>query len=213
MCIRSTARRRSQKGLTLIELLVAISVLAFVAVIGWRGLDSIVRARITLTSDLENTRGIQLAFAQMQSDSAHLATVILPDREPLAFGAGKLKLVRTVFSENQPTRLQIVTYSVRDGILWRRESPATRDLSLLDAMWQSDEWDTAIPDVALQSGVDALTMRAWVGGAWQAQLGPTAQALPPGTTSSQMPPTGLEVKLRLQGRETSLLKIFLLGAV
>jgi general secretion pathway protein J len=37
---------RRQRGLTLIELLVAISVLAFVAVLGWRGLDSIVRARV-----------------------------------------------------------------------------------------------------------------------------------------------------------------------
>jgi general secretion pathway protein J len=29
--------------------------------------------------------------------------------------------------ENQPTRLQVVSYRVRDGVLTRRESVATRD--------------------------------------------------------------------------------------
>ena len=36
--MRCSPRRRSG-GLTLVELLVAISVLGFVAVLGWRGLD------------------------------------------------------------------------------------------------------------------------------------------------------------------------------
>ena len=40
--------RSRQQGLTLIELLVAIGVLAFVAVLGWRGLDAITRARAAL---------------------------------------------------------------------------------------------------------------------------------------------------------------------
>ncbi|MFL6716736.1 MAG: type II secretion system protein J, partial [Burkholderiaceae bacterium] len=47
---------RSQRGLTLIELLIAITVLAVVAVLGWRGLDSIVRSRIALTAEMERTR-------------------------------------------------------------------------------------------------------------------------------------------------------------
>ena len=60
-------------GFTLIELLVAIGILAMVAVLGWRGLDSIMRSREVLTSQLEQARGMQLAFAQMQSDCDHLA--------------------------------------------------------------------------------------------------------------------------------------------
>ena len=61
------------RGFTLIELLVAISILAIVAVLGWRGLDGIVRARVALTDQMETTRGMQLAFAQMQSDCEHMA--------------------------------------------------------------------------------------------------------------------------------------------
>src|SRR3569832_868263 len=72
-CKASPSRDSRQTGLTLIELLVAISVLAFVAVLGWRGLDGIVRARIGLTGSMEQTRGMQLAFAQLQRDCSPAA--------------------------------------------------------------------------------------------------------------------------------------------
>jgi len=202
-------------GLTLIELLVAITVLAFIAVLGWRGLDSIVRARIALTEDLEKTRGMQLAFAQLQSDCAHLAsTAILDDRLQLSIDAGRLTMVRTVFADNQPSRLQVVTYAVKDGKLTRRESAATRDLSVLDTMWRNsaNDLDTT-PAVTMQSDVTALTMRLWVNGSWRSDYIAPAQAASAGTATDASLPTGLEVKLQLRGRDTSLLKIFLLGAV
>jgi general secretion pathway protein J len=201
--------------LTLVELLVAISVLGFVAVLGWRGLDGIVRARIALTSDLEQTRGMQLAFAQLQSDCAHLVgPSALPNRVPLAAGQGRLTLVRTVFADNQPSRLQVIAYRVRDGVLTRRESAATRDLRELDSLWLIAENDIDTSQaVVLKSDVTALTMRLWVSGGngWRTDidvLTPTA-----GSTASPPLPTGLEVTMQLRGRDTGMLKIFLLGAV
>jgi general secretion pathway protein J len=201
------------KGLTLVELLVAISVLGFVAVLGWRGLDSIVRARIALTSDLEQTRGMQLAFAQLQSDCAHLANLsVLPNRIPLTVGQGQLTLVRTVFADNQPSRLQVISYRVNDGVLTRRESPATRDLRELDTLWQTavNDTDTSQP-VVLQSDVTDIAMRIWVNGSWRAET--DAVITTAGATTSPPVPTGLEVTMRLRGRDTGMLKIFLLGAV
>lgn len=213
-------------GLTLIELLVAISILSFIAVLGWRGLDSIVRARITLTSDLERTRGMQLAFAQLQSDCAHLySSTALPAPMPLFAEQGRLSMVRTVFADNQPPRLQVVTYRVKDGVLTRHESAATRDLKELSILWQSAAIDTVTTQaVALQSGVTSISMRLWISGGtgWRtvtevAQLTapPNSAANPalaqtPGTSPQ---PTGLEVAMQLQGREDRLLKIFLLGAI
>lgn len=211
-------------GLTLIELLVAISILSFIAVLGWRGLDSIVRARIALTADLEQTRGMQLAFAQLQSDCAHLySSTGLPDRMPLVTEEGRLSLVRTVFADNQPSRLQVVTYRVKDGVLTRHESAATRDLKELAILWRSAANDTGTTQaVVLQSDVTALTMRLWTSGGtgWRtlteiAQLTPVSPAPPP---PAQAPPaspqlTGLEVAIHLHGRKDKLLKVFLLGAV
>jgi general secretion pathway protein J len=201
--------------LTLVELLVAISVLGFVAVLGWRGLDSIVRARIALNNDLEQTRGMQLAFAQLQSDCAHLVSPsVLPNRIPLDVAQGRLTLVRTVFADNQPSRLQVIAYRVKDGVLTRSESAATRDLRELDTQWLTAENDTDTGQaVVLQSDVTALTMRLWVNGStsWRTDLG----VLVPATVSTAISPvpTGLEVTLQLRGRDNGMLKIFLLGAV
>jgi len=226
---RTAAPPANHRGLTLIELLVAISVLAFVAILGWRGLDGIVRSRIALTSDLEQTRGMQLTFAQLQSDCAHLASpTILPNRAPLIVEQGRLTLIRTMFADNQPSRLQIVTYRVTDGELTRRESVATRDLKELDMLWQTASNDTGTDSgttqaVKLQSGVSALTMRLWISGGsgWRtgaefAQM-TTPRASTPNSplsqTSAPLPLlSGLEVAMQLQGRKDSLLKIFLLGA-
>lgn len=210
---RSIENSGAQKGLTLVELLVAISVLGFVAVLGWRGLDSIVRARIALTGEMEQMRGMQIAFAQLQSDCAHLAdTFALPSRPSLAVGQGRLMLIRTVFADNQPSRLQVITYQLKDGELTRRESAATRDLRELDTLWQvaAKDIDTT-QTVVLQSDVTAMSMRLWVSGGWRAGVDALTPAAGPKT--SPPAPTGLEVTMQLRGRDTGMQKIFLLGAV
>lgn len=217
----SASRPDRHNGLTLIELLVAISILSFIAIMGWRGLDSIVRARVALTGDLEQTRGMQIAFAQLQSDCAHLATpAAISGRVPLVAEDGRLTLVRTVYAENQPSLVQVISYRVVDGMLTRRESAATRDLTKLGALWQAAVNDTETsPTVPLQSGVSALTMRLWIKEStnWQTsaqiaqQIGTATP--PPGQSSAPLPLSGLEVTMRLHGREGNLLKIFLLGAV
>jgi general secretion pathway protein J len=199
-----------QRGLTLVELLVAISVLGFVAVLGWRGLDSIVRARVALNSDLEQTRGMQLAFAQLQSDCEHLASpYMLPNRMPLLAGQGRLTLVRTVYADNQPSQLQVISYRVDGGVLTRRESVTTRDLRVLDKLMQGATGDTDTnPGVTLQSDVSDMVMRLWINGAWHTE----ADLLAAKAAATQLIPTGLEVTLQLRGHENAMVKIFLLGA-
>lgn len=212
--------RNQHRGMTLIELLVAISVLGVVAVLGWRGLDSIVRARIALTSDLEQTRGMQLAFAQLQSDCAHLASsYLLPNRTPLFAAQDQLTLIRTVYADNQPTRLQVISYRVQDGVLTRRESVATRDLVVLDAQWQSamNNTDTS-QAVVLQSGVSAMMIRFWINGSTAWLINPGMLTPPPAVPGSPLPAspamlTGLEVTMRLYGSTAGMQKVFLLGAV
>lgn len=215
---RAHNRQAKQRGLTLVELLVAISVLGFIAVLGWRGLDSIVRARIALTSELEQTRGMQITFAQLQSDCALLADASsLSNRVPLTVAPDRLMLVRTVFSDNLPSRLQVITYQLDQGILTRHESTATRDLNELNALWQTaSSGIDATQAVTLQTNVTELTMRLWTNNAWLtgvSALTPAAGASAVSPTAVSATPAGLEVTMRLRGREGSMQKIFLLGAV
>jgi general secretion pathway protein J len=197
------------RGFTLVELLVAIGILAMVAVLGWRGLDGIVRARVALTEQMEMTRGMQLAFAQMQSDCEHAADATLLGRRPyLAQDDNRLTLIRTVFNENEPARLQVVAYRLVNGNLLRRESTATRDLLELDALWQASLSDTdPTPPVRLQGSVDSMGVLVWQNNAWRKQPEGTQQ----GVMSS--PVTGLQVVLAARGYPQPLTKSFLLGSI
>jgi general secretion pathway protein J len=213
---------RRARGFTLIELLLAISILAIIAVLGWRGLDSIIRTRVTLTADMEQTRGLQLAFAQMQSDCENLAgPTLLHRRAFIQAEDNRITLVRLVMAENQPTRLQVVSYRVNaDGVLTRRESNATRELTELDNLWQAALSDTDNNGaVALQSNVQGMNMRLWVptaaagtvptaanAGGWTAAAGVTSAGV--GSL-----PNGLEVSLVLRGQQVPTVKSFLLGAL
>ena len=207
------------RGFTLIELLLAISILAIIAVLGWRGLDSIVRSRETLTAGMDQTRGLQLAFAQMQSDCENLAdNALLRNRAFLQAEDNRITLVRLVMAENQPTRMQVVSYRVRDGVLTRRESLATRELTQLDSLWQAalGDTDSSMAAVALQSGVQGMTMRFWMpdpgatnAGGWRPATGISTAV----TAGSANVPTGLEVSLTQQGQEVPMVKSFLLGAL
>lgn len=204
------------RGFTLIELLLAISILAIIAVLGWRGLDSIVRSRETLTAGMDQTRGLQLAFAQMQSDCENMAdSTLLRNRVFLQAEDNRITLVRMVMAENQPTRLQVVSYRVRDGVLTRRESLATRELTQLDNLWQAalGDTDSSMAAVALQSGVQGMAMRFWIPGSSAGTAGGWRAATGISTAGGNTLPTGLEVAMTQQGQEIPMVKSFLLGAL
>ncbi len=211
-------RADRRRGFTLIELLVAISILAIVAVLGWRGLDGIIRARVALTSQMEATRGMQLAFAQMQSDIEHIATADLlqqvpPQPQPRPFllaPANHMTLVRTAYRENEAALLQVVSYSLVDGVLLRRESAGTRDLIQLDKLWKAATTDTDnTAPVALQSGVTAMMTEVWENKHWL----PGGQ--PPGSnpTALSLDPTGIRVSLQTKDTQLVMTKSFLMGGL
>ena len=62
---RAAARSR---GFTLIELLVACALMAVLALLSWRGLDSILQTRARLIVASDELRSLTLAFSQMDED-------------------------------------------------------------------------------------------------------------------------------------------------
>ncbi len=208
---------RRAHGFTLVELLVAISILAIVAVLGWRGLDGIIRSRVALTDQMEATRGMQLAFAQLQSDAEHMTDPgALQNRPYLLTDNDSMVLVRNVYNEFEPATLQVVAYRVVDGVLTRRESAATRDLMQLDVLWKSatSNADTT-PPVALQKGVTAMVVQTWENGGWRTGGPPKiGVATVPNTPAVVAPvPTGLQVSLQVKDVQLVMVKSFLLGGL
>jgi len=215
----NSAANSRRRGFTLIELLIAISILAIIAVLGWRGLDAIVRSRVSLTQQLDETRGMQLTFAQMQSDCANVAPVnIIGSARPQLLADGeRLRLVRMVYADDQPSRLQVVVYRLNNGVLSRRESQSTRDLKQLDDLWSNTAEDTDgsnTQPVILQRGITEMSMRMWLGsGPWRTDTNAPTPAVnpPPGQTINPNALRGLEVSLKTESTPNPLLKVFLIG--
>ncbi|HTH45346.1 MAG TPA: prepilin-type N-terminal cleavage/methylation domain-containing protein [Oxalicibacterium sp.] len=184
-------------GFTLVEMLIAIGILAMIAVLGWRSMDGMLRSRTALTDSMEQLRAMQRSFAQMQDDCTQLAGAdAIGALAALQIQPDRLSLIRNVFTPEQPTRLQAVVYYVAGGTLKRRESPPTRDLPALQRFLQHAEGGTDLP---LQNDVHAMSLRAWSRG-WQSQA------------PSGLPPRGLEVILQLGRGDGVVRRMFLLGA-
>jgi general secretion pathway protein J len=193
-------RRSIALGFTLIELLVAISIMAIVAVLGWRGLDGIVRARISLNRQLEQTRGLQLAFAQLQNDCA-----LINNAKTVIADENRLVLVRMVITENLPSRMQVVTYRLRNGVLTRAESVPSRRIADIDAAKAAALRDENLDQgVVLQENVGAMWVLSWYvsSNGWREGVGDPQSG----------PLTGILFNIHLKGHPSPMAKVFLLGA-
>ncbi|HUD25724.1 MAG TPA: type II secretion system protein GspJ [Burkholderiaceae bacterium] len=190
---------RRGRGFTLVELLVAIWIMALVAVISWRGLSSLVATRERLGPEADEVRAMLIGFGQMERDLAQAANPVLaslpgpPMRVQTVDGMLSMQILR--FSEPLPdgsSELQQVTYTVVDGALVRQSSPPQR--SAQDAM------SAAPATVQLVKGVASMQVRVWrVNDGWVVPT-PTDVAAPP----------GVEVVLT-RGDGTTLRRVLLVG--
>ena len=70
---RMATSQQATRGFTLIEVLVAISAMALMSLMAWRGLDSMLRSQSSLQSRSDEIRSLQAGLAQWQTDLDQLA--------------------------------------------------------------------------------------------------------------------------------------------
>jgi len=172
---RVAGRRSRWAGFTLLELLVAISVLALVSMIAWRGLDSLVSTRERLGPQSEDIRAMLVTLGQFERDIASVPNVALyglrttPLKLRLSESGQFVDLLRIApvgsdvasagLAPLAATTMQRVIWRVQDGVLIRAVSPQLSTLR--------DVAPEELTNTPLLAGVKSIRLRVWRGTEWQ----------------------------------------------
>lgn len=164
-------------GFTLIEVLVAISLMALMTVLSWRGLDGMTRAQTQLRQHSDQVLTLQAALAQWGADLDALA--LQPNTPSLDWDGRALRLLRR--STAEPAEgLRVVAWSRRTGersgqwLRWQ-SAPLTSRADLQLAWQQAALWAQNPSDAARQREVRIVPLDQWQifyyrGGAWSNPL-------------------------------------------
>ncbi|RKF50615.1 type II secretion system protein J [Paraburkholderia fungorum] len=164
--IGNPGSRAGQSAFTLIEMLVAIALLALVAVLCWRGLDATIRTREDVVSHLTRTRNLARYFSQLQFDTLNMAAPQEIGGAPLRILPNELVIVRHLGIGNGPTRLQIVRYQLKNRQLLRSAStPLTTLTEVKDAALHMD----GFAGVVALDDVRSMNVFVWMAPAWTDQ--------------------------------------------
>jgi general secretion pathway protein J len=153
---------RANRGFTLVEVLVALFVMALLAAMAWQGVDSMLRARDAGQARVERTLRLTTVLAQWEQDLHALhSNTVLPSS--LAFDGASLRLVRDV-----DEGLQLVVWAVREGRWQRWASPVAQRGDELQQHWlASQQLQGGEPgQLTVHEGVVAWQVYFFRGNSW-----------------------------------------------
>ncbi len=125
---RSALRRAM--GFTLIEVLVALLIMSIMAVMAWRGIDSMVRSRDITQAASDRSLLLSKVIGQWEQDLQALQKSPSVDGAGLAFDGASLRLTRRAEGG-----VQLVVWSLQRGVWQRWAAPVSTRVADLQEAW------------------------------------------------------------------------------
>ena len=186
--------RERTTGFTLIEVMVALLIMAILAALAFRGIDALARAKDAALSSTDRTLKMNTGMSQFEYDMSQVVdSKVLP--RPIMFDGATLRVAR-----RSPAGIQLVLWTLQDH-RWQRwaSAPVIHMSELTDAWMRSQQWDAISSSaVTVLSNVDDFQVYvcnpatiATSGCSWnnvQSTQG-AAAAAPPAVVGSGVPAT------------------------
>lgn len=133
---------RHPRGFTLVEVLVALFIMAVLAMMAWRGIDALVRSRDGAQGNAQQILLLSTTVNQWEQDLAQLQRT--PGVPALKFDGAALRLTRRA-----KDGMVLVVWMMQGDTLYRWASPATSRVAELQEWWMRSQQWSGIRDGAL----------------------------------------------------------------
>ena len=197
------ARRGRRAGFTLVEVMVALVIMAVLAALAMRGMDALMRAKEAALASTDRTLKLNTGMSQFEYDMSQVVdSRVLP--RAIMFDGATLRIARRT-----PEGIQLVLWTLQDR-RWQRwaSAPVIHMSELTDAWMRSQQWNAISANaVTVLENVDDFQVYvcnpanlATSGCSWnnvQSTQGAAAPAQPGASAVATAQPNGIRIVLKV----------------
>jgi len=197
--------RRRRAGFTLVEVMVALLIMAILAALAFRGIDALVRSKDAALASTDRTLKLNTGMSQFDYDISQVVdSKVLP--QALMWDGATLR-----FARRTPEGIQLVVWTLQYRHWQRWASGSFIHMSdLTDAWMRTQQWDSISANaITVLDNVDTFDFivcnpggQAATGCSWNNAGSTRGAATPPPATPGAAavvlpPPTGVRITLKL----------------